>query len=74
MVTLGVAIGAALAILVSFGLWVSIVRELRIAYVVPWDELLVIAAIAYVATTLATLAPILRASRVPPAEALRYIE
>jgi putative ABC transport system permease protein len=73
-VTLGVLIGAALAILVSFGLWVAVVQRLNIPYVVPWGELVVIAAIAYVATTLATLGPIVRASRIPPAEALRYIE
>lgn len=73
-VLLGILIGAALAVLVSFGLWVAIVRELRIGYSVPWFDLAVIALIAFVATTLATLSPIVRASRVPPAEALRYIE
>lgn len=73
-VTLGILIGAAIAILVSFALWYTVVRVLKVDYVIPWDDLGVIALIAFVATTLATLAPIIRASRTPPAEALRYIE
>jgi len=73
-VALGVLIGAALAILVSFGLWFAVVRKLNVAYEVPWLDLAVIASISVVATTLATLSPIVRASKIPPAEALRYIE
>jgi putative ABC transport system permease protein len=73
-VALGVLVGAALAVLVSFGLWFAVVRKLNIGYEVPWLDLAIIAAISVVATTLATLSPIVRASRIPPAEALRYIE
>ncbi len=73
-VTLGILIGTIVALLVSYGLWVALLQDFDRPYVVPWVELAIIAAIAYVATTLATLAPIRRAARTPPAEALRYIE
>ncbi len=74
LVLSGILIGAAVAFLVSFGVWVTQVREEGLDYVVPWTELGGIALIAFVATMLATLAPIIKASRIPPAEALRYIE
>jgi putative ABC transport system permease protein len=43
-----------------------------IAIVVPWVNLTIIFAAVYAAALLATLAPAIRASRVYPAEALRY--
>jgi putative ABC transport system permease protein len=39
---------------------------------VPWINLLVVFAIVYVVALAATLAPAIRASRISPAEALRY--
>jgi ABC-type lipoprotein release transport system permease subunit len=39
---------------------------------VPWANLLVIFLVVYVVAIIATLLPALRASRVRPAEALRY--
>ncbi|MBI2078902.1 MAG: FtsX-like permease family protein [Euryarchaeota archaeon] len=74
VVTLGILIGTAVAILVSYAIWYGQVRELRIPFSIPWAELLTIAGIAYVVTTLSTLSPIFRAARTPPADALRYIE
>ena len=40
--------------------------------VVPWADLVLIFVVVYAVALLATLAPAIRASRVPPAEALRY--
>jgi putative ABC transport system permease protein len=73
-ITLGVVIGTAIAILVAFGTWTALLKDFDVPFTVPWLDLAIIAAVAYVATTLATLGPILRAARTPPAEALRYIE
>jgi ABC-type antimicrobial peptide transport system permease subunit len=42
------------------------------SFVVPWVSYVVIFAIVFVVSMLATLAPAVRASRVYPAEALRY--
>lgn len=74
MVLLGIFVGASVAILVSFGLWVAVLRESDVEYIIPWGQILVIGAIALVATTLATLGPIRQAARTSPAEALRYID
>ncbi|HET8741054.1 MAG TPA: FtsX-like permease family protein [Gaiella sp.] len=40
--------------------------------VVPWGDLALIFVVVYAVALLATLAPAIRASRIPPAEALRY--
>jgi putative ABC transport system permease protein len=45
-----------------------------VSFVIPWGNLLVIAIIAYIATLIFTFYPAIKASKVPPAEALRYIE
>ncbi len=74
VVALGAIIGIVCSIVVSFGLWFAVVRELQYPYVIPWGEILALVGISYAVTLLATAAPIRRASKVAPAEALRYIE
>jgi putative ABC transport system permease protein len=49
-------------------------REMGASFAVPWGNLLVITVGAYIATLIFTFYPSLMAARVPPAEALRYIE
>jgi putative ABC transport system permease protein len=49
-------------------------REAGASFVIPWLNLLVIIIIAYIATLLFTFYPAIKASKVTPAEALRYIE
>jgi putative ABC transport system permease protein len=44
------------------------------SFVIPWMNLLAIAVVAYVSTLIFTFKPSLKASKIPPAEALRYIE
>ena len=58
--TAGVLGVAVLAVLLVFG--------------IPWDRLLLIVGIASIAAVASTAQPAIRASRIPPAEALRYIE
>ncbi len=74
VVALGAAIGLACSIIVSFGLWYSIIRELQYPYVIPWGEIGILVGVSYFVALLATIAPIRRAAKVAPAEALRYIE
>ena len=45
-----------------------------VSFVIPWMNLLAITIIAYIATLIFTFYPALKAAKVPPAEALRYIE
>jgi putative ABC transport system permease protein len=71
---LGALIGLACAIVVTYGLWFSIIRDLNYPYVIPWGEIGVLLAVSYVVALLATAAPIRRSAKVAPAEALRYLE
>lgn len=73
-VVVGILIGLIVALIVAYAIWYGQLRELRLPFIVPWAEVATISAIALVVTTLATLSPIFRAARTPPAEALRYIE
>jgi putative ABC transport system permease protein len=71
---LGALIGLACAIVVTYGLWFSIIRDLNYPYVIPWGEIALLLAVSYVVALLATAAPIRRSSKVAPAEALRYLD
>ena len=44
----------------------------NVAFVVPWGDLALVFGVVYLVALLATLAPAVRASRIPPEEALRY--
>jgi putative ABC transport system permease protein len=44
----------------------------NVAFVVPWGDLALVFGVVYLVALLATLAPAIRASRITPAEALRY--
>ena len=73
VVLLGVAIGVGLGTAISF----LIVREIRedvetIRFVFPWLQIVIIVAVAYVFSLLTTFLPARQASRIYPAEALRY--
>ncbi|MEA3143077.1 MAG: putative transport system permease protein, partial [Thermoplasmata archaeon] len=73
-ILLGALVGIACAILVTYGLWFAIIRQLHYPYVVPWGEIGVLVLVSYVVAMLATAAPIGRSAKVAPAEALRYLE
>ena len=70
---LGVAIGVALGTIVSFNLVKDFQDELEgIRFTVPWIQIIIIIAVAYVFSMLATYLPARQAGRIHPAEALRY--
>ncbi len=71
---LGAAVGLACAILVTYGLWYSLIRELNYPYGIPWGEIGILLGASYLVALLATAAPIGRSAKVAPAEALRYLE
>jgi putative ABC transport system permease protein len=70
---LGVGIGVTLGIVFAYKIWAVYFAEI-IVFSVPWDHLLLIVGIASVAAIVSASQPAIRASRLPPAEALRYIE
>jgi len=70
---LGIGLGVALGAALSVGIVDSFEEQISgIRYTVPWNTLGVIVGLAYVASLLTTFLPASQASRVYPAEALRY--
>ena len=73
VVLLGVAIGVGLGTVISY----LIVREIRdeietIRFSFPWLQIVIIVAVAYLFSLITTFLPARQASRIYPAEALRY--
>ena len=70
---LGIGLGVALGAALSVGIVDSFEEQISgIRYTVPWSTLGVIVGLAYCASLLTTFLPASQASRVYPAEALRY--
>jgi len=70
---LGIGLGVALGAALSVGIVDSFAEQISgIRYTVPWSTLSVIVGLAYIASLLTTFLPASQASRVYPAEALRY--
>ncbi|UCE91784.1 MAG: FtsX-like permease family protein [Methanobacteriota archaeon] len=71
---LGILMGAALGLMLSYRLFdwggFSEISE----FVIPWGEVLLVLAVAFVITILATLPPSRTAARLAPAEALRRVD
>jgi len=68
---LGIGIGIALGLILSIQLIPDVGIE-GLELVVPWVRIILIVALAYGASLLTTFIPALQASRVYPAEALRF--
>ncbi len=72
---LGIIIGTALGLVLSYNAIVDIRDEEgldTIRYAIPWTQMFVILGLTYVFSLLATYVPARQASKVYPAEALRY--
>src|SRR5947209_6809492 len=70
---LGIGIGVALGIVFAYKIYVVYFADI-VVFSVPWPNLALIIGLTAVAAVGATAQPAIRASRIPPAEALRYIE
>ncbi len=73
---LATIIGIVLGIGIGWQIYVGEegIKEMGGSFVIPWMNLLAIVVIAYVTTLIFTFYPSLKAAKIPPAEALRYIE
>jgi len=69
----GSIIGITLGVLLAYRVWSLFFQEVT-PFIIPWVHLALVAFLAGVATVLATASPAIRASKIPPAEALRYVE
>lgn len=73
IVLLGVAIGIGLGAIISYNIVQEIQMEVEtIRFDVPWIQIIIIIAIAYVFSLATTFLPARQASNIYPAEALRY--
>jgi len=70
---LGIGIGVALGIVLAYKIYIVYFADL-VVFRIPWSNLLLIVGLASAAAVASTAQPAIRASRIPPAEALRYIE
>ncbi|MFQ6012589.1 MAG: ABC transporter permease [Thermoplasmata archaeon] len=68
---LGILLGLVLGIALTYNLFLTLSFFGEAEFVIPWPNLVVILGLAFLGTLLATLSPSRRASRLPPAEALR---
>jgi putative ABC transport system permease protein len=69
----GITMGVALGIALSYDLFLRFF-EGQATFVIPWDRLILLGGIAFLGSVLATASPAIRASKMPPAEALRSFE
>ena len=70
---LGTVIGVALGVLLAYQVYTIYFQEL-LTFAIPYAQIAGIVAAALAVTLFFTAVPALRASKIPPAEALRYIE
>lgn len=71
---LAIIIGIILGIGIGWQIFTDSFKDTGASFVIPWLNLIAIAVIAYIATLIFTFYPSIKASKIPPAEALRYIE
>jgi len=69
---LGIVIGTLLGIFIGYTLWHDEFRPEGFTFAINWQPILLVAAVALVVTLLSVVPASRKASRVPPAEALRY--
>ncbi|MFQ5918824.1 MAG: FtsX-like permease family protein [Thermoplasmata archaeon] len=68
---LGIVLGLVLGIALTYNLYLTLSFFGEAEFVIPWPNLILILGLAFLASLLATLSPSRRASKLPPAEALR---
>jgi putative ABC transport system permease protein len=69
----GITMGVVLGVALSYDLFLRFF-EGQASFIIPWDRLVLLGGIAFLGSVLATASPAIRASKMPPAEALRSFE
>jgi len=69
---LGIVAGSLLGILVGYQLFVESLQDLDFIFVIDWQPILIVALLAFGATMLSILPAARGASKVSPAEVLRF--
>jgi len=69
----GIVLGDILGVAISYDLYLHFFAD-QATFIIPWQRLMLLSFVAYVGALIATASPAIRASRMPPAEALRTFE
>ncbi|MDW5563639.1 MAG: FtsX-like permease family protein [Methanomassiliicoccus sp.] len=69
---LGILIGSVLGIVVGYQLWQSAFQDMGIDFLIPWWPILLVGGLAFIATLLSVYPAARGASKVSPAEVLRF--
>jgi putative ABC transport system permease protein len=69
---LGIVLGMAVGTLGGYNLFSVTVEDPNVRFVFPWSQMLVIGLLVWAISLVFTIVPAVRASRIPPVEALRY--
>ena len=69
---LGIVIGTLLGIVVGFQLWENALNDIGIGFVLPWQSILMVGGLAFLATLLSVYPAARGASKVSPASVLRF--
>ncbi len=72
--TLALLIGLGTGIAQSYAIYLSFTQMKKIPFTIPTVQLAIIFAVVYVAAIVCTVVPARNASKIPPAEAVRYTE
>ncbi|HXY88197.1 MAG TPA: FtsX-like permease family protein [Candidatus Acidoferrales bacterium] len=72
--SLGTVIGLGTGIVLSYAIYLNFTQMGKVSYNIPLMQLLIIFTIIFAAAIICTIVPARNASRMPPAEAVRYIE
>ena len=68
----GIVLGVVLGVAIGYSIWYDGFRPMDYDFYIPWGKILVVSLIAFFATALFTIPPSYSASKVSPAEALRF--
>ncbi|HWG89827.1 MAG TPA: FtsX-like permease family protein, partial [Candidatus Thermoplasmatota archaeon] len=71
---MGIAIGVVVGVFIAYAVFATSLQDLDVEFAIPWLDITVILVLTAAVTILATFWPARKASLVPPAEAVRYIE
>jgi ABC-type antimicrobial peptide transport system permease subunit len=69
---LGIVAGSLLGILVGYQLYVEALESMDFIFVIDWQPILIVAVLAFIATMISILPAARGASKVAPAEVLRF--
>jgi len=73
-ITLAGLIGLGTGVALSYAIYLSFTQMAKVPFTIPVAQLSIVFAVVYAAAIVCSIVPARNASKIPPAEAVRYIE